>query len=198
MATESNTPTQQQRQFVRIEDVLPFSWRRISEAELNEVVEHFEKNHAFPVRSENVDQILSSLEISGGLRELERSDPNLAKVLGKIDQKLNILIRLFQSDEEQKPLAPTPVNLSGGGIAIWERESTLAIGDILEVRLSLSRDALMVIHAYARVMNIFENDRDGMNRIACKYDPILDNDRERLIQYIFQRQTEMIRRKRSR
>ncbi|MBF0614640.1 MAG: PilZ domain-containing protein [Magnetococcales bacterium] len=190
------TPAQgQQRAFVRVDDSLPLAWRRIDEARFQEVVAHFEKHRIFPQQGLDVHQIMASLDVTDALRLLEQSDPMLARVLVRLDQKLNLLLRLFHPGETERPMVLTPVNLSGGGISFLDRDPGLSKGDVLEIRLALSVDSLTVIDCFARVMMVVENMQEELTRVACRFEPILDTDRERLIQYIFQRQSELLRAK---
>ncbi|MBF0622997.1 MAG: PilZ domain-containing protein [Magnetococcales bacterium] len=183
----------QQREFVRVDDHIPLAWRLVSEADYAEMMTHFERNRQFPSKPENIAALLNTLDITDRLKNLERSDPHLAKILAKMDMKLNVLIQLFHPNNKEQPLVPRKVNLSGSGIAIWEETHNLKPGDVMEVRLALSNDALVSIECYTRVIRVFENNEDGMDKIACKFDPILTQDRERLIQHIFKRQAELIR-----
>lgn len=186
----------QQREFARVDDVLPLAWRRIHPARYAEVMDYHKKNHAFPPNVTEINQFLSAMDVTDKLRQLQQSDPILASILVRLDQKLNLLLRLFHPGETERPMVLTPVNLSGGGIAFLDRNPGVAIEEILEMRLALSADSLLLIECYSRVMVVNENEQPGLTRVACRFEPILDPDRERLIQYIFKRQSELLRAKR--
>ncbi len=191
---ETQTPSAQQREFVRVDDTLPFSWEKISDSALAEIIAYHEKHRAFPRQSDELGSILTALDNGERLKMLERKDPNLSKILGHIDLKLNLLLRLFHPGEDEgRPMTPTLLNLSGSGIAFWDRDVPLKSGDGLRLRISLAMDALASVVCYARVMRIFEDDRDGMARVGCRFEPILSQDQERIIQHIFKRQNELIR-----
>lgn len=183
------------REFVRVDDLLPFSWRRVSEEEMGDILRYFNKYRTFPLRqSSSVNRLLSSLDVSEKLRLVERTDPMLAKVLGQIDVKLNLLIRLFHPEQEERPLTPTPVNLGGGGLAFWETKPELQKGDAIEMRVALSADALASVECLGRVMRVAPPETPGgPSRVSCRFEPIVDTDRERLIQHIFKRQGELLR-----
>ena len=143
----------QQREFVRVDDTLPLAWRLVEESKLADVMAYYEKKRAFPPKQgDDIRQLLNSLDVSGKLKQLERSDPILAQILGRMDMKLNLLLRMFHPGEEERPLVPTVVNLSGGGIAFMESNPALRVGDVLEIRLALSNDALTSIECFARVL----------------------------------------------
>ncbi|MBF0271428.1 MAG: PilZ domain-containing protein [Magnetococcales bacterium] len=193
--SQSNPASGQQRQFVRVDDSLPLAWRRIEESRFREILAYFEKHRVFPQKGNDVHQVITSLDVTDSLRKMEQSDPLLARVLSRLDQKLNLLLRLFHPGESDRPMVITPVNLSGGGVSFLEKDPGLSKGEILEIRLALSVDALTVIECFGRVMVVSENAQDGLTRVACRFEPILDPDRERLIQYIFWRQSELLRAK---
>ncbi|MBF0627604.1 MAG: PilZ domain-containing protein [Magnetococcales bacterium] len=193
---QSNSVQGQQRAFVRVDASLPLAWRRIEESRFQEVLAHFEKHRVFPQKGLDVHQIITSLDITDAVRLMEQSDPLLARILVRLDQKLNLLLRLFHPGEAERPMVLTPVNLSGGGISFLDQDPGLAKGEMLELRLALSVESLTVIDCFARVMMVSDPQPDGLTRVACRFEPILDTDRERLIQYIFQRQSELLRAKR--
>ncbi|MBF0125441.1 MAG: PilZ domain-containing protein, partial [Magnetococcales bacterium] len=161
--------------------------------EYAEVMAHVERFGEFPPRGAGIETTLSALDVTDKLRQLERSDPVMARILGRLDMKLNLLLRLFHPSESERPMVLTPVNLSGGGLAFWENGHELAKDDILDLRISFSVDIMVSILCYARVTHISPNHRDQMDKIACNFEPILTADRERLIQYIFRRQADLLR-----
>ncbi|MBF0159743.1 MAG: PilZ domain-containing protein [Magnetococcales bacterium] len=197
MASETNKPqplaNKQQREFVRIDDMLPLAWRKVGADEYAEVMAHFERFAEFPPRGTGIETTLASLDINDKLRQLERNDPVMARILGRLDMKLNLLLRLFHPSESERPMVLTPVNLSGGGLAFWENGHDLAKDDILDLRISFSVDVMVSIFCYAKVTHIAPNHRDQTDKIACNFEPILTADREKLIQYIFRRQAELLR-----
>ena len=186
------------REYARLEDVMPLAWRKLEKEEIKEVAEFFQKHRSFPPRAEDqMSRVLGGLDVTTYLKDVERNDPTLAHVLSRLDQKLNLLLRLFHYDANAMLMNPTPVNLSGGGIGFWEFEPDVAAEDFIELKIGLSENALATVSCYAQVVRLFPNDRQDLTRVACKFNPILDNDRERIVQYIFQRQNEILRAKRA-
>jgi hypothetical protein len=190
---DKNREGGQKREFVRVDDVLPLSWRKMDPVEYKETATHFDRYGEFPVKNRGIESIIASLDVSDKLKVLERTDPHLSRVLGRLDMKLNLLLRLFHPKETEQPLVPTPVNLSGGGIALWAKDHDLAVDDALDMRLALAVDGLVSIECYVRVVRIFPKNRGDLDKIACVFAPVMPADRERMIQYIFQRQAEMLR-----
>ncbi|MBF0383248.1 MAG: PilZ domain-containing protein [Magnetococcales bacterium] len=198
MAAKSSGQKNQQRAFARIDDHLPLGWRRVASKEMKAIADHYAKFRTFPTDGDIFTKTLDSLDITDRLKQLEKSDPNLSHILGRLDMKVNLLLRLFHPGEQERPMVPTWVNLSGGGIAFKEEQSDFEEGEILEIRLSFSIETMASIRFYARIMKVFPQQDDGLSKIACAFDPILDRDREALIQHVFKRQTEELRTKRNR
>lgn len=194
MAADTSEPTiNQQREYARIDDLLPISWRQVDPAQFSKIIRYYEKHRAFPPERDDVSALLSSLDITDRLKQVERNDPALAKVLGRLDMKLNLLIRLFHPGEDEQPLVPTPINISGNGIAFWEKDPVIDTGDILEMRIAFSPDALATIECYARVIRLIPDTEQDLTKVACTFDPILSQDREMIVQHIFKRQAEILR-----
>lgn len=187
----------QQRAFARVDDYLPLSWRRVGPEEFAEVMASFKRSQSFPVVPDDIQAVLTNLEVTDKIQQLERSDPVLARILSRLDMKLNMLLKVFYPGTEARPMVPTWVNLSGGGLAFKEAGLDVEVGEVLELRLALSLDSLFTIQCFARVINLFPPEGDGTVKAACQFEPILDGDRERLIQHIFKRQSELLRAKRS-
>ena len=198
MPIHSDTETQR-RAHARVDDLLPLSWKRIDDAELAEIMAFFKKNGVFPPRQgEDVQQLLAALDVSDHLRRLEKDDPDLAYILGRVDVKLNLLLQLSYPKMKNRPLMPTRVNIGGGGIAFWDNHPDIAVGDFLEIRLALSVGALAIVDFFVRVIEMDKSDSADLAKIACQFDPILDDVREQIIQHIFKRQTTMLRAKKHR
>ncbi|MBF0195839.1 MAG: PilZ domain-containing protein [Magnetococcales bacterium] len=198
MAVKKPSQNNQQRAFARIDDNLPLGWRRVNKKEMKAISDHYKKFRSFPAEGDSFSKTLDSLDITDKLRLLERSDPTMSRILGKLDMKVNLLLRLFHPGEQERPMVPTWVNLSGGGIAFKEEQNNLEEGEIIEIRLSFSIETMASIRFYARIMKVFPPKDDGLTKIACSFEPILDRDREALIQHVFKRQAEELRLKRNR
>ncbi|MBF0308705.1 MAG: PilZ domain-containing protein [Magnetococcales bacterium] len=182
----------QKREFVRVDDVLPLAWKRITPEAHAAVMEHFTRFRALP-SEDPIQKFLSTMDVAPTLKQLEGKDPMLAAVLARLDMKLNLMIRLFHPGQDAQPMIPTEVNMSGGGIAFWEENPPFAVGDVLEMRLALSNNTLASFECYSRVVAIVAKNRQNRDKVACRFEPIMSLDRERIIQYIFKRQAELLR-----
>lgn len=191
--------TTQKRAHARVEDLLPLSWKQIEERERKEILAFFEKNGVFPPRQgEDVRQLLAALDVSDHLKRLEKTEADLAYILGRMDVKLNLLLQLSYPKTKDRPLMPTRVSLGGGGLAFWGNFPEIAVGHFLEIRLALSVGTLAIVDFFVRVIEIDRPNSSELAKIACQFDTILDDVREQIIQHIFKRQTSMLRAKKRR
>ncbi|HIJ85182.1 MAG TPA: hypothetical protein HPQ00_13400, partial [Magnetococcales bacterium] len=84
MATvKKNQGDNQQRAFVRVDDYLPMSWRRVDPEEFAEIISNFEKKQNFPAISDDIQSVLVNLEVTDKIQVLERTDPVLARILSR-------------------------------------------------------------------------------------------------------------------
>lgn len=186
----------QQRSHARVEDLLPLSWRRIEADEHAEIRAVFEQKGVLPPRQgENVHQLLAALDVGNNLTRLEKENPDLAYVLGRMDVKLNLLLQLAYPATEAHPFLPTRVNLGGGGLAFWGDPAPFVRGQFLEIRLALSVGALAIVDFFVQVVEVGRPGLDNLAKIACRFDPVTEDVREQIIQHVFKRQALILRAK---
>ncbi|MBF0161838.1 MAG: PilZ domain-containing protein [Magnetococcales bacterium] len=184
----------QRRAYVRVEDFLPLSWMLVEAAEQARVAAFFAQHHYFPPQPEDdVRRLLTVLTGSHELAQLRLNSPNLAHVLEQMDAKINLLLRLLHPVLRENELQPTRLNLGGDGIAFWADSPSLSVGDFLKMELTLAVDGLATISFYAQVLRREEANAEGLVLVACQFNPILDEHRERIIQHVFKRQADLLR-----
>lgn len=128
------------------------------------------------------------------LPEIEDGGP-LVECLKIINAKLDNLIRMvaFQS-REISALQPHQVNLSAGGLCInlprpYEPE------DLLEVRMMFPTMPYLVFTVYGLVIQ-GEEASDGTYLTSIEFTEIDEDIRDRIAKYVFERQREILRKKR--
>ncbi|MBF0184476.1 MAG: PilZ domain-containing protein [Magnetococcales bacterium] len=182
----------QRRAYARVEDFLPMSWRLVKAEEYAQVAVYFEQYHDFPPKpGDDVRRMLTTVSASHELAELRQKQPNVAYVFEQLDAKLNLILRQLHPNLVERKLLSMRTVLSGSGIAFWLENSELAVGDCLEMQVTLAVDALVTIEFFARVVRMEQ--QDGLIQVSCRFDPIADTAREQVIQHVFRRQTDMLR-----
>ncbi|MEO5364387.1 MAG: PilZ domain-containing protein [Magnetococcus sp. DMHC-8] len=184
----------QRRAYARADDLLPLAWRRVEPGEYAQVIEYFEKYQCLPRRPEDdVRQLLTVLTASHELAQLRQKQPDLTFVLEQLDAKLNLVLRLLHPTLVEHSLVPTRVTLSGSGMAFWVADPPPAVGDCLEVHVTLAVDALITVGFFVQVLRLDERDEEGRTPVACRFAPILDDHRDQVVRHVFKRQTELLR-----
>ena len=93
---------------------------------------------------------------------------------------------------------PRPVNISATGVRMVSEQS-LMVGDIIEIGLILPQVPLLFISTAGEVVRsklVRTGGRDAF-AIAVHFLELSENDREDLIRYLFKRQREQLRQRRS-
>lgn len=184
----------QRRAYARVEDMLLLFWRRMPPEEHARIADFFEKSRRFPPQpGEDLRQLLTVLTASRELMQLRQKQPDLTYVLEQLDAKLNLVLRLLHPTLTDQSMVLTRVTLSGGGVAFWAREPAVAVGDFLEMHLTLAVDAMATVCFYVRVVRVEVPDAEGLTLVACQFDPVLDAHRDQIVQHVFKRQTSILR-----
>ncbi len=194
---QQQVPDEDRRQYFRIDDQVTLSYQTVPEDTLAEKIEHLDKGleSDFSVMS-NLSVI--SQEMSGVLRKIEVSNPDVARYLKSLDQKIELLGRAFlawTSDLGDQPASA--VNLSANGMAFTTSEQ-LQAGDLLELKLLLPSFTGLVVYAEVIACETItvEHSEEPLFQIRVTFRHLRENDRDLLIRHVLQRQSESLRRRR--
>lgn len=124
-------------------------------------------------------------------------DPAMAGVLGVLDRKLNLILRLLAENQSAAlPEDPsTPVNLSGGGLMMTIPDP-LEAGQKLEMHITLAAFPPVRIGAIGEIVRVVPSEDHGATGhydAAIKFVDIKEDDRETIIRYVFKRQRHALR-----
>jgi hypothetical protein len=192
-----NAPSEERREYFRIDDQVLLNLRPIAEAEvtavreriMDRVPDRFTVAANFAVNSRATARLLHGLA-SGS--------PDAARYMRLMDQKLNQLARLFVLDEVERGDYPLlNVNLSAGGLVFPSRRE-FAAGELVEMRMVLYPDMVGIL-TVSRVIYCerFANQPgDFPWQVAVEYAHIRESDRDLLCSHIMLRQTELLRQQR--
>ncbi|HUJ19150.1 MAG TPA: PilZ domain-containing protein [Nitrospirota bacterium] len=171
-----------ERGYFRVDDVFPFTWRKIPEGE--------------PYRE---SCIFSGYGMDAADLELpdDSASPRLWKMLLDINAKLDVVIRHLHLESEGLIRARgVPVNLSASGLR-FRLDSRPSIGDDLEVKILLPSYPPVGVLVIGRVVRIDEHAAAGFD-ISLHFIDLTDEVREVIIQYTLKRQREILSRQRRR
>ena len=118
----------------------------------------------------------------------------------RLHRKLDYIIRLLSSPEEDNVFIrePVEINLSGSGLKFISADA-LHPGDFMEIKMILPGAADIIIELIGKVVRVKELciDTDGCVKksyeAALNFFVVKEDDREYIIRYVFKRQRELLR-----
>ncbi len=191
---DEKTQSQERREYFRIDNEVIIDYEKIPADQVEAVRERladrvpdgFTVAATFQTNSRAMNRMLQGFSAK---------NPDLARYLKLMDQKLNHLARLFvmgemEAEEHQRVM----VNMSAGGMT-FPAQSEFNPGDLLSLRFALMPE-MMGILCVARVIyceRAAVGNSDYPWQIAVEYDVIRETDRDLLCSHIMARETEMRR-----
>jgi len=184
------------RSQVRVDAYLPVIVKKLSSENLSHWPEIYLKSGWGFGRETVADDFLRKSINQYNNKESDSS--NLYQIFTEINVKLNIILSFLCSDESKELFLSKPrkINLSGSGMAFWSDQS-FDPGDYVGVRMVLPLFPMAMIGFVASVVSVSRPDKvqqdESAYRISMKFYEIADGSREQIIQYVFQRQREILR-----
>jgi c-di-GMP-binding flagellar brake protein YcgR len=152
-----------------------------------------------PVLEEERESLRSRIVVESALTEHpelpEIEDEVLADCLQILNSKLDSIIRLlaFPSGSHRE-LDFAKVNISAGGLSTSSSECC-ALDDLVEIRLMLPTAPLMILYVYGKVVKC--DAAPEKFQLCIEFTEIDDDIREQIEKYVFHKQREILRKKRS-
>ena len=171
----------QRREYSRVDAYIPFEYR---------IVAYEEKNHIQArISGDTADPDLRPLPDIGD------HDYIFGEWLKILNLKLDTVIRLITLQCEGFFGLPfKAVNISGGGMSFLLPQA-IALGTILEIKLMLTRNQQIAMFIYSEVTKSEQIDETYL--IAVRYVHMDVSIRDEIIRFVFEREREIIREKRS-
>jgi hypothetical protein len=192
---ESPMNTSNQRSFKRVDDYLPYTYRRISRDEY----EVLEKKYLSGTLCEaGVTPLPEPWGDLTGQTELDHPHAELLagiiKYFHLIDQKLNTILDVLACGKENSLFlkAPAKINISGSGVK-FATEEKVQKGDYLEIRIALPGCPLSVIPALGQVVHASPSTGPGRQEVAVHFTAISEQAREDLTRYILRMERALLR-----
>ena len=188
--------SEDRREYFRLDDEVLLDYTRVDEEQLaglreriyDRSVDRFRVAATFATSSRSMSRTLSGFSTS---------QPDLARYLKQLDQKLNQLARLFVIEEmNATEHAVIRVNLSAGGL-VFPSATEFSPGDLLQIRLALL-PAMTGILSVARVVYCERStDSSGLPwQVAVEYHYIRESDRDLICSHMMSREAEQLREQR--
>jgi len=153
-----------------------------------------------PVSEEERRNLRSRIVVESALTEHpempEIEDEALAACLQILNSKLDSIIRMLAfPSSNPRELDFAKVNISAGGLSIFS-SGHHAPNDLLEIRLMLPTAPFMIFYIFGRVVRC--EAAAQRYELSVEFVEIDDDIREQIAKYVFEKQREILRKKRSR
>jgi len=179
------------RRFFRITDAIGVSYALIKDGQ-----ENSEEGVAPVEKGVNVNQLLEShnLAVQSALDDLESTSSVAANAIAALNKKLDIIVSLIGLDNLAAGMfkhSTQEASISACGIAFPVDES---MSSDVKINLTLFLETSgEQVAAVGRVIDCQSLDEEGLYYLRVEFIEMKDNDREKLIQHIMQRQGTLLR-----
>ncbi|OIP92446.1 MAG: hypothetical protein AUK26_04755 [Syntrophaceae bacterium CG2_30_58_14] len=171
----------QRREYSRVGAYIPFEYRIVADEEKDHIQARISGDAAAP-------------ELRP-LPDMGDHDYIFGEWLKILNLKLDTVIRLITLQSEGFFGLPfKAVSISGGGMSFLLPQA-IAPGTILEIKLMLTRNQPVAMRIYGEVTKSVQ--RDDIYFIAVRYVHMDVSIRDEIIRFVFEREREIIRKKRS-
>ena len=192
-----STPRQNHRQAVRVTSRILFTQTPATPERFERVSRDVGAGLSIYQRP-GMEEILGSLDAQAALKRLAERDRDLALFLQYLDGRVG---RLLKQRDGSASILDTmtlrTVNVSANGLAFWT-EAPPKAKDLVELHLCLPSQSY--INAFGEVVECVRErgEGDGEWRVSVRFLLIMEEDRERLVRYNFQQQTQILSQRRLR
>ncbi|NGZ27140.1 MAG: PilZ domain-containing protein, partial [Magnetococcales bacterium] len=181
------------RNYFRNHFEVRFRFRQMNKEEFQQWLQEFDASGRLPAPIDTSGQSEVSLD------DLGEKLRHLAGQNNRIHSLVNLLlINLDQQDQQQKSVwncsyldHPSPMNISGGGIAFPLSHQKLAMGSYLE--LEIHPENSPILRTVARIVRIESSHH--VHWYGCRFEMITARDRERIISLQMVVQREQLKKK---
>ncbi len=188
----SNGLIEENRSAFRIDDNILLSLRIIPDEQIEDILKKYPENNA------ELQLLNSFSDSSKALTDqfvlLRRRNPEVAKYLKILDDKINTLARQQFTNCSMIPdLHWHEVNISASGMR-FDYDKPLKIGSYLEFRLQLSQMSNFIL-AYGRIVRCDDCERDNQFNVGAEFTHINHEDREAIHAHVRGKEIRLIREK---
>lgn len=185
------------RHAVRVEDRILFSWSPVSKEKFAELKEYFNRGIP-PYIQEGLTEIQMYVGTQSALARIQQRDEDLGRFLQHMDTKVNMLLqKLSGGTSPFDRLVLQEVTLSSMGLSFLTEQAPDP-GTIIEVNLVLLPDYVYV-YCLGEVVGSRPHEAPGnapTKVVSCQFVLIMEEDREKLVQHSFKKQSLALRNRR--
>lgn len=189
---------QERRQFYRINDMVSLNYNVVPSDSAARKID--DAKHGYTDLSDLRNALFCiDAKLDDITEQLSKDYPLIAEMVTTINKKIALHERMLGYDDYKDHILSTAreVNLSANGVA-FETETNIPKGTTLRLEL-VTYPEHHYIPVYAHVVSCKQNkgDNSSSHTVAVEFESISDKDQERIINHIFKKQAEQIKRKRN-
>ena len=187
----------ERRRYFRVDDRVMLKYHTLAPEEVETVIAGM--RHGHPNRHALANTFASSSQQTQHLlHRIEDTEPDIARFLEILNEKLDLLAQRLSLEASQMENEPVrAANISAAGIC-FEAQNPVSPGALVQLRLLLL-PSYTGISAVGKVIRCEENpaEEPGMPlRIAVDFEFLPEDDRELLVQHVVKRETRLLRKQR--
>ncbi len=184
---------QEKRSSMRVNARVLLKVKKISQKEYEKKIENFTSGLETP-QTDSISCPVLTYDIKSQIKKIREKEEALATVLDVLDQKLTFIIqKLRQGEDQERGFTEVDADISAAGIAFVCMEC-MDTGQYVEMQIGLLPDYFYFL-ALGRVVRTTQL-KNGKWCVAVEFTWITEDDRERLIEYLFQRQVMQLKMRR--
>lgn len=183
----SENTEQERREFFRVDDSVVLEYREISSIDASSYLDQLADD--LPNRfTASASFAATSRQVGHLLRSIEGLSSSLARYLESLDNKMNMLARMFLIEELHAPEKSTKnISLSAGGIA-FNTDTPQKEGDLLELKLVLFPSYLGLLSIGKVVQCRPSDDPEHPYHIAVSFSHLSDIEEDMLVKHVLSKQ----------
>ncbi len=187
----------ERRRYFRVDDEVILAWRILTDHEKEKRMQQFSKGEMEYPDPTRLYLTLES-DITAIIQNLNPKQPEIASVLKMLNRKINLVARGAPMNASRGSLleeTPQQVNISACGIGFMVEEE-LKKGQHIQIEMVLMPEKIYILSygtviACEHISHSKKNDKPY--RINVDFAAMREDDMDRLIQHIMQKELEMIR-----
>lgn len=163
-------------------ETLPLWWRKVPVGIVTGLRRQFRTSGSAPQRRLRFSEFIQTAQEP--LSNLAAGHPRqpLIEALQLVERKLDWVLRLASPDNYSmdERMVPRQVLLTQDGITVWEETPDVAVGDVLEMRITLVPGTPLEMDCLVRLERLLPDLSSGMVRLECRFEAMRDQDRDNL------------------
>ncbi len=178
------------RQYIRIKDRILLDIKSLDENTVKELIDGYERGEDLPWRDISPASMIKDVTLP--LKRIRDRDEALATILEVIDGKLNLILKYLSKEKQDYPDKSVLVDLSAAGVAFRSREP-MQVGQFVQLDIGVFPEN-HYFRCFGKVVRSREV-QDG-HEVGIEFVWMLEDDKDKLIEHVFQRQVQQLRMRR--